>query len=115
MSEIGNIALLVLAGAGLALVLTWLLHRHRHRWTLHSHSIGSQGIGATATAVTACLECDLCGARLYLQRSRADEESGVLFHSREGALVWLRAQQASKVPSHLRESREATNPPGSAA
>ena len=115
MSDTGNIALLVLAGTGFALVLTWLLHRHRHRWTLHSHSIGPGGVGATALVVTACLECDLCGERLYLRRSGADNESGILVHSREGVLVWLRAPRASKVPGLLRESREATNPPGSVA
>jgi hypothetical protein len=40
---------------------------------------------------------------------------GILFQSREGALVWLRAPRASNVPSRLRESMEATNPPGSVA
>ena len=114
MSQLGNTALLAFAGAGFAHVLTRLLHRHRHRWTLHSHSIGPRGIGATAVAVTACLECELCGERVHLQRFGADE-SGVLFHSAEGALVWLRAPGASKSPSHVRESIEATQPPGSAA
>jgi hypothetical protein len=115
MSLIGNIALLVLAGGGFVHVLIWLLHRHRHRWTLHSHSIGPRGIGATAFEVTACLECDLCGQRLNLHRMGADEASGILVHSREGALVWLSAQSASKVSSHLRESIVAKKPPGSAA
>ena len=114
MSQLANTALLVVAVAVFAHVLTRLLHCHRHRWTLLSHSIGPRGIGATAVAVTACLECDLCGERLHLQRS-ADEESGVLFHSREGALVWLCAQRVSDVPSQVRKSIEATKPPGSAA
>ena len=115
MNGAGFITLLVLAGAAFALVLTWLLHRHRHLWTLHSHTMGPGWAGATAFAVTVCLECDLCGERLYLHRSGAEKESGILFHSREGVLVWLRAPRASKVSDHLRESREATNPPGSVA
>lgn len=66
---------------------------HRHRWTLHSFAV-TQNIFGIPFEGSACLEC-VCGERRHVERGS--------FGSRDEALVWLRSQCSSQVPSSLPE------------
>lgn len=114
-SDVGNVALLVLAAGGFMQALTWILHIHRHRWVLHSHTIVGHGVILTTYVLTACLRCERCGARRLLERGPLDKPQGTWLHSREQALVWLRSQCSDQVPTHLPESIEAPRSPKGAA
>lgn len=107
LSDVGNAALLALAGAGFAQALCWLLQIHRHRWVLHSHAITQHGVIMTTYVVTACLHCERCGARRLLERGSLGAPQRTWLYTRAQALVWLRTQCRDQVPGHLPESIEA--------